>query len=160
MIAPSLPDNLQTPDRSQQEREAIDRLLASGIFDRSPNLAVFLRYVCGRYFEGRAEDLREYNIAVEALGRPANFDQKRDAIVRVEAHRLRKRLQQYYSGKGADEPVHVDLPAGSYAPQFRFRDSEPQVEPAGIVANASDVDGPVSRLDARFRGLAASLQSG
>ena len=122
MSAPTIPGNLKTDERSQREREAIDRLLASGIFDRSPNLAVFLRYVCARYFEGRTEDLREYNIAVEALGRPSNFDQKRDAIVRVEAHRLRKRLQQYYSGKGAAEPVWVDLPAGSYAPQFHFRD--------------------------------------
>jgi hypothetical protein len=138
MSAPIASNDANTHDRSQREREAIERLLASGIFDRSPNLAIFLRYVCARYFEGRLEDLREYNIAVEALGRPANFDQKRDAIVRVEAHRLRKRLQQHYAGRGADEPVYVELPAGSYAPQFRFRDLEPTAS-NGV---ASEFDGP------------------
>lgn len=132
MSAPTLPRDLRTPDRLQQEREAVERLLATGIFERSPNLAVFLRYVCSRYFEGRQDELREYNIAVEALGRPANFDQKRDAIVRVEAHRLRKRLQQYYAGKGAEEPVRVDIPAGSYAPQFHFREPAVPSEVAAI----------------------------
>ena len=140
MSAPTVSGNLKTGDRSQQEREAIKRLLASGIFDRSPNLSIFLRYVCERYFEGRSDDLREYSIAVEALGRPSNFDQKRDAIVRVEAHRLRKRLQQYYAGKGSEEPIWVDLPAGSYAPQFHFRD--PRLVEQSVVQERESVVAP------------------
>jgi hypothetical protein len=148
MGAPTTSGNLKTHDRSQQEREAIDRLLASGVFDRSPNLAVFLRYVCSRYFEGRLDDVREYNIAVEALGRPASFDQKRDAIVRVEAHRLRKRLQQYYAGKGADEPVWVDIPAGSYAPQFHFRyEDGPDAAVEESAVELVELDNPTTVLD-------------
>ena len=55
---------------------------------------------------------------MEALGRPADFDQKRDSIVRVEAHRLRKRLREYYEADGADHAIRIDIPPGQYAPRF------------------------------------------
>ena len=77
-----------------------------------------LRYVCERTFQGRADDIKEYSIAVEALGRPASFDHTRDAIVRVEAHRLRKRLESYYAGEGADRTLRITLPTGGYVPVF------------------------------------------
>ena len=100
------------------EREAVQRVLQSGIFDRAPNLALILRYVCERFFDGRLEEIREYNIAVDALGRPPDFDQKRDSIVRVEAHRLRKRLAEYYQNAGQNDSVVIQIPAGTYVPQF------------------------------------------
>ena len=102
----------------RQERHELDAILASGIFNRAPNLAQLLTYVCAKYFEGTAEQIKEYNIAVEALGRPADFDQKRDSIVRVEAHRLRKRLREYYEADGADHAIRIDIPSGQYAPRF------------------------------------------
>ena len=71
----------------------LDAVLASGIFAKAPSLALLLQYVCTKYFEGQANQVKEYNIAVEALGRPANFDPRRDSIIRVEAFRLRKRLK-------------------------------------------------------------------
>jgi hypothetical protein len=104
-----------------QERLELEALLASGIFHRAPNLALVLTYVCARYFEGAAEQIKEYNIAVDALGRPADFDQKRDSIVRVEAHRLRKRLREYYEAEGADHTLRIDIPPGQYAPRFLLR---------------------------------------
>ena len=103
---------------SQQEKHELDAILASGIFSRAPNLAQLLTYVCTKYFEGAAEQIKEYNIAVEALGRPADFDQKRDSIVRVEAHRLRKRLREYYEADGADHAIRIEIPPGQYAPKF------------------------------------------
>ena len=102
----------------RQERHELDTILASGILNRAPNLAQLLTYVCAKYFEGAAEQIKEYNIAVEALGRPADFDQKRDSIVRVEAHRLRKRLREYYEADGADHAIRIDIPPGQYAPRF------------------------------------------
>src|SRR5579863_3554576 len=94
----------------EQEKHEYQTLLASGIFDRAPNLAQVLSYVCGKYFEGAAEQIKEYNIAVEALGRPVGFDQKRDSIVRVEAHRLRKRLREYYESEGSGHNVRIEIP--------------------------------------------------
>ena len=102
----------------RQERHELDTILASGILNRAPNLAQLLTYVCAKYFEGAGEQIKEYNIAVEALGRPADFDQKRDSIVRVEAHRLRKRLREYYEADGADHSIRIDIPPGQYAPRF------------------------------------------
>ena len=83
------------------EKSELEHLLTSGIFDRSPGLAQLLTYVCNKYFEGSSAELKEYSIAVEALGRSAAFDQKKDAIVRVQFHRLRDRLKEYYQADGA-----------------------------------------------------------
>ena len=112
----------------QLERSEVAVLLASGIFNRAPNLVQILTYICGKYFEGLQEEIKEYNIAVEALGRPADFDQKRDSIVRVEAHRLRKRLREYYENEGASHVFQIEIPAGQYAPKFILKEAT-QVQP-------------------------------
>src|SRR5215472_3193752 len=110
------------------ERHELDAILASGIFNRAPNLEQLLTYVCTQYFAGAAEQIKEYNIAVEALGRPADFDQRSDSIVRVEAHRLRKRLREYYEGDGATHAVQIEIPSGQYAPRFIFREQPGLIE--------------------------------
>lgn len=102
----------------EQEKRELEAVLASGIFHRAPNLASLLNYVCTKYFEGATDEIKEYNIAVEALGRSPEFDQKRDSIVRVEAHRLRKRLRAYYETEGADHQVQIEIPPGQYTPRF------------------------------------------
>ena len=131
----------------EQEKREFQSLLASGMFDRAPNLAQVLTYVCEKYFEGAAEQIKEYNIAVEALGRPAGFDQKRDSIVRVEAHRLRKRLREYYEAEGAGHSVRIDIPPGQYAPTF-VRQLTPQprmVEEAALAAEPAEVSAPAPK---------------
>jgi hypothetical protein len=112
----------------REEKAELEAVFASGIFSRAPGLAHMLQYVCTKYFEGQSDQVKEYSIAVEALGRPADFDQKRDSIVRVEAHRLRKRLSEYYQGEGADHRIRIVLPSGQYVPQFLV--AEPQQPPA------------------------------
>ena len=131
-----------------QEKNELQSVLASGIFNRAPNLAHVLTYVCAQYFEGAAEQIKEYNIAVEALGRPAGFDQKRDSIVRVEAHRLRKRLREYYEAEGAGHTVRIDIPSGQYAPKFvRQRPPQPTSlgEEAVVARVALKIDSAVKR---------------
>ncbi|HEY1949698.1 MAG TPA: malectin domain-containing carbohydrate-binding protein [Bryobacteraceae bacterium] len=103
---------------SQVERNEVESVLHSGLFDKAARLERFFRYVCDQHFAGRAEHIKEYSIALEALGRPATFDPKKDSIVRVEAHRLRKRLDQFYREDGASHPVHVVIPNGQYRPLF------------------------------------------
>jgi malectin (di-glucose binding ER protein) len=105
------------PDEAKAELGAV---LSSGVFAHAPSLAQFLSYVCNKSLEGQANQIKEYNIAVEALGRLADFDQKRDSIVRVEAHRLRKRLRQYYASDGASHTVQILIPPGQYVPQFVY----------------------------------------
>src|ERR1700722_12587909 len=112
----------------REEKAELEAVFASGIFSRAPGLAHMLRYVCTKYFEGQSDQVKEYNIAVEALVRPADFDQKRDSIVRVEAHRLRRRLSEYYEGAGASHRIRIVLPSGQYVPQFQL--IEPKASPA------------------------------
>ena len=77
-----------TPPFELQEAE-IQRVLQSGLFVKAPRLERFFRYICERHLRGESDQLKEYSIAIEALGRSSDFDPKKDSIVRVEAHRLR-----------------------------------------------------------------------
>ena len=106
----------------EKAKAELDAILSSGLFAHAPSLAQFLSYICLKCFDGEASQVKEYSIAVEALGRTPDFDQKRDSIVRVEAHRLRKRLRQYYEGEGASHPIQIVIPAGQYVPQFVLRE--------------------------------------
>jgi len=123
---------MQTVTSIEKEKREVEAILASGIFNRAPNLAHVLTYVCAKYFEGAASEIKEYNIAVEALGRPPEFDQKRDSIVRVEAHRLRKRLKEYYEGEGAPHEVHIRIPSGQYTPLFVVAELSLAPEPQNL----------------------------
>jgi tetratricopeptide (TPR) repeat protein len=67
------------------------------------------------------EPLKEYAVAVAVYDKPPSFDPQSDPIVRVEAGRLRSRLNEYYSGAGLIENVVIELPKGSYIPLFRHR---------------------------------------
>ena len=104
-----------------EEKAELEAVLASGTFARAQNLARLLRYLCTRYFEGRASDLKEYNIGVEALGRPPGFDPASNSIVRVELHRLREKLKRHYEVDGQNDPVVIVLEPGNYAPRFIAR---------------------------------------
>src|SRR5580693_4330112 len=88
------------------------------MFGRANNLVRLLTFVCEKHFEGATAEIKEYNIAVQALGRPHDFDPQMDTIVRVTAHALRKRLDDYYRSAGAEHAVHICLPAGHYIPKF------------------------------------------
>jgi tetratricopeptide (TPR) repeat protein len=108
---------------------ALDRILASESFRTSPQLAAFLRYVVDAARAGRAANIKGYTIGVEALGRDPSFDPQADPIVRVEATRLRRAMERYYAGAGADDPVVIDLPRGSYVPIFVRRGAPVEAPP-------------------------------
>jgi hypothetical protein len=125
-------------DLTEQKHE-LERIIASGIFDRAPSLAQVLAYVCEKYFHGTAGEIKEYNIAIDALGRSPEFDQKKDSIVRVQVHRLRERLAEYYMKDGADHPIHIVIPQGQYVPSFITREILPSPAAEAEVGKPSDV---------------------
>jgi hypothetical protein len=149
---------MQTSTDFSRERQELERVLNSGIFHRAPNLAQLLTYVCFKYFEGTADQIKEYNIAIDALGRPTDFDQKRDSIVRVEAHRLRKRLREYYEAEGASHEVHIDIPSGQYAPQFQLKSVQAQQQqPPAPQENVLPATPPVRPSRVAIAAVAALL---
>ena len=113
----------------RDEKIELQAILDSGIFSRAPHLLSFLTYVCERYFRGEADQIKEYTIGVEALRRPAEFDPKRDSIVRVEAHRLRRRLDEYYNNQGASHRVRILIPNGQYVPRFVLQENHSEADP-------------------------------
>jgi hypothetical protein len=102
----------------EAERAEVDDILSSGVLGRTNNLVRLLTFVCEKHFEGAIDQIKEYSIAVHALGRPESFDPQLDTVVRVTAHALRKRLEDYYKSAGAHHPVHICLPPGHYVPKF------------------------------------------
>jgi len=99
-------------------RAELERVLASDIFRSAPQLTAFLGYVVEEALAGRSSELKGYTIAVEAFGRPSDFDPQSDPIVRVEAGRLRKALNLYFAAEGASDPIRISIPIGAYVPRF------------------------------------------
>ncbi len=106
------------PDRLQAEKDELSWLLTSGVLGRSSNLARMLTFICEKHFQGLDDQVTEYLIATEALGRRDDFDPQTDTIVRVTAHSLRKRLQEIYQTDGVNRPVRIHIPLGNYMPSF------------------------------------------
>ena len=98
--------------RRAAEREELEYVLSSGVVDPESNPGKLLRYLCEKYFDGADADLKERNIAMDVFHRLASFDKRSDSIVRVEAHRLRKRLAGFYAGPGRDRPLRILIPVG------------------------------------------------
>jgi TolB-like protein len=104
-------------------RAALGRLLASREFVHSARLARFLRFAVEETIAGRGAQLKECVIGMEVFDCDASYDSRLDPIVRVEARRLRAKLERHYRGEGAAEPVRIEFPKGSYAPVFQSRDA-------------------------------------
>ncbi|HTP88395.1 MAG TPA: hypothetical protein VMJ34_15675 [Bryobacteraceae bacterium] len=109
------------PGRDQQAavREALARVLASQEFRTSRRSQEFLRYVVENTLAGRTDTLKERTIGIDVFARPASYDPADDATVRVKAGEVRKRLDRYYTSEGRTDSLHIDLPAGTYIPEFR-----------------------------------------
>ena len=111
-----------------EARAELESVLASTLFVRSPRLSRLLQYLCNKYLEGATEEVKEYQIGVEVLGRPPSFDPAEDAAARVEAHRLRKRLKEYYETEGRTHSLRIEVPLGHYAVAFQPMMAEPAPE--------------------------------
>ncbi len=105
-----------------------DRILASGVFALSNRQKSFLNYIINAQLENRADNLKEFTLAIDVFEKDETFDPSIDSIVRVEASRLRSKLREYYDGEGQVDPVRIDVPKGHYVPVFRIihRDREPE----------------------------------
>jgi adenylate cyclase len=108
-------------------RTQLERILKSPGFASSDSLCRFLDVAVEQVLEGHAEWLKESVLGVEVFERGDQFDPRLDAIVRVEARRLRSRLIEYYQTHGQDDPIVIEVLKGSYVPVFRAAgDSAPE----------------------------------
>jgi len=100
-------------------RAQLEQILASEVFSRSERLSRFLRFVVEQTLDGQSGALKEQILACELYGKRTDFDAARDAVVRVDARRLRDKLREYYAG-APNQPVIVELPRGAYVPSFEW----------------------------------------
>ena len=100
-------------------RQQLDKILISPQLVNSPNLLNFLRFIVEKTLAGESTDIKGYTVATQVLGRKADFDPNLDPIVRIQAGRLRRALEQYYWVQGKSDAVVIDMPKGSYVPVFR-----------------------------------------
>jgi len=116
------------PDQAAVAHE-LELILASPFFHASKRSQQFLKYVVQYRLDGNEEPLKERLLGTVLYNRPAGYATGDDSVVRVQAGEVRRRLEQYYQDPPADSLVHIDLPLGSYAPEFRW---------ASLVPNGSN----------------------
>ena len=99
-------------------KEQVRRVVQSATFRNAATLQLLFQFVTDKTIGGAADSLKEYTIGVEALGRRSDFDPKLDPIVRVQSHRLRVKLKEYYDVEGNRDPILIQFPKGHYVPTF------------------------------------------
>ena len=95
--------------------------MASSVLHGSESLCKLLRYLAKHALDHPGSPIKEYQIATEVFGRSPDFDPQLDSMVRVQAGRLRAKLAEYYSSNGAEDPIIVELPKGTYVLSFHHR---------------------------------------
>jgi Tol biopolymer transport system component len=114
--------NAPVPEPSDTEvRAELARILRSDRFVNAPSLSRFLSHIVDRTLNGNGNELKEYALGIDVFDRGEAFDPKIDTIVRVQARRLRSKLQAYYGAEGRDDTVAIELTKGRYAPEFTRR---------------------------------------
>lgn len=150
--APSAP--LAGPTDADAVLAELARVLATPQFAHAPRLSRFLRHVVTEGLAGRGDRLKEFAIAAEVFDRGPDYDPASDALVRVEAGRLRQKLQACYAALPEPPAVAIDLPKGGYVPVFTRRpDAPPTATPAQVPA-APPARRPTPALPSAFLVLA------
>lgn len=121
------------PDSEQQLiLQELETILSGAAFRTSKRCQEFLRYVVEQTVAGRAETLKERTVGLELFGRGPDYDPSSDAIVRVRASEVRKRLAQHYDQAGRSGVVRIDLPPGSYVPELQSITASPSPAPVQL----------------------------
>jgi hypothetical protein len=98
--------------------DQVRHIVGSETFRTAPTLQLLLRFLAAKVLEEHTQEIKEYTIGVEALGRRQDFDPKTDPIVRVQVYRLRQKLKEFYDLEGAQDSILVEIPRGHYLPRF------------------------------------------
>jgi hypothetical protein len=103
-----------------EKLEQLEKVLGSETLAGSESLRILLQYLVLKTIGDQAIHLKEYIIATEVFGRSGDFDARTDSVVRVQAKRLRTKLQEYYQTEGKSDKVLIDVPKGHYNVAFSY----------------------------------------
>ena len=96
----------------------VEKICASPEFHSKPVLCRFLSYIVSETLAGRGDDIKAFSIRVDVFNRDDNFDPGQDTLVRINAIRLRRTLELYYSKTGINDDLRIEIPKGGYLPLF------------------------------------------
>ena len=125
----SKPDGL-SPEGAGLVRDHLKEVIASRAFAGSKRAQDFLQLIVEHALAGRFDSLRERMIGAEMFGRPIDYDTANDAVVRVKATEVRRKLAQYYQDSEKKSAVRIELPIGSYVPNFHWESLETSAQPS------------------------------
>jgi hypothetical protein len=154
-----MPDRSSTgskPSREEAIRQELETLLSSQTFANAERQRQFLRYLVEAGLDGRAAGLKEFTIGIEVFDRPTNYDPRIDSTVRVQASKLRERLNTYYSTEGTARGsggIRIELPKGGYSPAF----IEPAPAPIDVTAHVTATQAAAAMPWTRWAPAAAAL---
>ena len=150
------PASAISPD---EKRLALERVLNSHTFARSDQLKRFLRYIGEKEIAGKAEEISEYSIGIEALGKRVDYSPGEDSSVRTRAHALRQKLQEFYDAEEPESAVRIEVPRGSYTPHFLVYAPPQRIQTAPLKIAPAQPPAPTPRpiRPFLFGVLAASL---
>ncbi len=125
---------MQGVPTAEECRAQIDRLLRSEALRHSASLKKLLEYLADASLVGKAHELKEYTVGIEALSKPSEYDPRTDSSVRVLAGKLRQKLKIYYAEEGAQDRILVTFPKGRFELEFARRPAAPS---KGVLATPS-----------------------
>src|SRR5262245_8019611 len=131
------------PISPEEIRRALNRILNSKHFSQAPKKRKFVQLICDYHLAGRAKEINEHLIGLEVYERSDRYSPAEDPVVRVAAHDVRKRLEQYYLHEGRNDEIRLEIPVGSYEPVFKLASDCPaeiETHPAGAYALAAIQD--------------------
>ena len=108
------------PDKTDITRQ-LERMLASSDFKASSQQIALFEFLVNRTIEGKQDNITEINVAAQVFSRGSDFDPHIDPIVSIQADLLRRKLTQYYSSTGQNDPIHISIPPNTYVPVFAKR---------------------------------------
>lgn len=143
--------------------DQLERILRSDSFAAAARHSRLLRYLVERTLAGDGDQLKEYVLGTEVFDRRGDYDPRIDSIVRVEARRLRRRLDEYYRGPGRSDPVLITIPKGTYVPEFAWRPAagaDGASAPLTDLSQDSAADDIPARVTRRSAAIAAAVSLG
>lgn len=102
----------------EEAKRELERVLASETFRQAGSLRRLLAYLGEKSLNGQAEQLKEYTVGLEAFAKPPTYNPQQDASVRVQAAKLRQKLEEYYRTEGAGDPIRIWFPKGRFKLEF------------------------------------------
>ena len=118
--------------QEESTRAQVERILHSETFRNSDALRRLMKFLCDKSIAGEADQLKEYSVGIDALGKPSTYDPRQDSVVRIQVARLRQKLTEYYRIEGKDDPLVIELPKGRFKMSFEPRVVEKLAEPVVV----------------------------